>query len=39
VILKGTVHSWAERAEAERTAWSAPGIISVDNRIVVDPAA
>jgi osmotically-inducible protein OsmY len=39
VVLKGTVRSWAERAEAERTAWSAPGIISVDNRIVVDPAA
>jgi osmotically-inducible protein OsmY len=33
VILKGTVRSWAEREEAEREAWSAPGITSVDNRI------
>jgi osmotically-inducible protein OsmY len=32
-ILKGTVRSWAEREAAERAAWSAPGITSVDNRI------
>jgi len=32
-ILKGTVRSWAEREEAEREAWSAPGILEVDNRI------
>ena len=36
-ILKGTVRSWAEREAAERTAWSAPGITSVDNRIQVEP--
>jgi len=35
-ILKGTVRSWAEREEAEREAWSAPGIIDVDNRITVE---
>jgi len=35
VIIKGTVRSWAEREEAERVAWSAPGITKVDNRIVV----
>jgi len=35
VVLKGTVRSWAEREEAERAAWSAPGITSVDNRIAV----
>ena len=35
VILRGTVRSWAERQEAERTAWSAPGITSVDNRITI----
>jgi osmotically-inducible protein OsmY len=35
VILIGAVRSWAEREAVEHTAWSAPGITSVDNRIVV----
>ena len=35
VILKGTVRAWAEKQEAERVAWSAPGITSVDNRITI----
>src|SRR5437868_1880199 len=34
-ILRGTVRSWFEKEEAERVAWSAPGITSVENRIVV----
>ncbi|MBE1492683.1 BON domain-containing protein [Plantactinospora soyae] len=35
VILAGTVRSWLEREEAERVAWSAPGVTSVDNHITV----
>ena len=35
VVLKGTVRSWAEREEAERAAWAAPGVRRVDDRITV----
>jgi len=37
VTLKGTVRSWIEREEAERTAWSAPGVTKVEDRIIVSP--
>lgn len=39
VVLMGTVRAWAEKDEAERIAWSAPGVTAVDNRITVDPTA
>ncbi|MBL7858907.1 MAG: BON domain-containing protein [Cyclobacteriaceae bacterium] len=38
VILKGKVRSWAERQEAEKAAWAAPGVVMVDNKIEVNPA-
>ena len=35
VTLRGSVHSWADRAEAERAAWGAQGVTEVDDRITV----
>jgi osmotically-inducible protein OsmY len=35
VVLKGKVRSWAEREEAERVAWRAPGVTKVEDHIVV----
>jgi osmotically-inducible protein OsmY len=37
VVLKGTVHSWFEREQAERAAWQAPGVRKVEDRIVIQP--
>lgn len=37
VILSGNVHSWAERRQAERAAWAAPGVIQVDDRLAIVP--
>src|SRR6202030_1074507 len=37
IVLKGTMRSWAERQEAERAAWSAPGVVRVVNQITVIP--
>jgi osmotically-inducible protein OsmY len=38
VTLRGKVRSWAERQEAERAAYAAPGVTRVDNRLTVDPS-
>jgi osmotically-inducible protein OsmY len=35
VVLSGKVRSWAERELAHRAAWSAPGVASVEDHIVV----
>jgi osmotically-inducible protein OsmY len=36
VALGGTVSSLPKREEAERVAWSAPGVTNINNQIVVN---
>jgi len=37
VTLKGWVRSYTERQDAERAAWAAPGVTSVEDRISINP--
>jgi osmotically-inducible protein OsmY len=37
IILSGNVRSSAERREAERAAWAAPGVTHVDDRLAIVP--
>ena len=39
VTLRGRVRSWAEKDEAEKAAWRAPGVREVRNNIMIDPWA
>ena len=35
ITLRGRVRSWAERDEAERAAWAAPGVLAVEDELIV----
>ena len=35
VRLEGRVHAWSERSAAERAAWSAPGVNTVEDRLTI----
>ena len=37
VTLRGDVGFWAERQEAELSAWATPGVSCVEDRITVTP--
>lgn len=35
VTLRGKVHSWSARSDAERAAWAAPGVVSVRDELAI----
>ena len=37
VTLRGNVHSWDEKEQAEQAAWAAPGVTRVENNLLVGP--
>lgn len=37
VVLSGNVHSWFEKDQARRAAWSAPGVKQVNDQLAVVP--
>ena len=37
VVLRGDVRSWAEHEDAVHAAWSAPGVINVEDHIAIRP--
>jgi osmotically-inducible protein OsmY len=36
VVLSGKVRNYSELEEAERAAWAAPGVFSVDNNLTLE---
>jgi osmotically-inducible protein OsmY len=36
VVLEGRVKAWHERVLAEKTAWAAPGVTAVEDRIRIE---
>ena len=39
VVLTGKVRAWYERDLAERAAWSAPGVTTVEDHMTVEPGS
>jgi osmotically-inducible protein OsmY len=37
VVLEGKVHNWFDRKLAEDAAWRVPGVVRVEDRIVIEP--